>query len=332
MREVVDKVVEELKKNINSFEDEKELKEDFYEIKKVKTDKKLIFVDGGNAEILAMPSISLQLIRIFYSVYDKNKRTKAEKTEFYLLVNSVNENDRIIYKTGIFPIKGEIELKLSFDSLDKKIITGSKRASISKIGEIVRRFAELKIAADALEKNNNAVVVLDGSLECTYPGETEIAEELYKAAGKNKSVVAALSKTTRLFTKKGSSVANVLNELGPDKAWYCRHINEMDKIDNSINVFFVKLNKNSNYVFRLDVEKDSGLDEIFVLLEENSKDLSFPGYPYGLIEADRIARISNNEKQMLKTMFLSKIGTTKLEKFLSSLDAHDLLDRLVNTK
>lgn len=332
MKDMVEKVVEALKKSIKVFEDDSISRNRFHNLNKIKSGKKLIFVDGGNTEILAMPHLSLQLIRVFYSVYQENKKIKAEKTEFYLLVKAVDENENIIYKTELFPIKGEINLKLSFDSLDPKIITGSQRASISKIGEIVRRFAELYIASNTIEKNNNSVVVLDGSLECLYSGEINIMEKLYETAKKNKSVVTALSKTSRLLTKKGNSIANILNNIGPEGIWYYK-----DNIENTDNVeiFFVRLNKNSNHVFRLDIQKDikKDLDEIFSLLADNSKDLSFPGYPYGLIEADKFARVSNNEKEVLRTLFLSKIGVSSREirKFLSSLDAHKILDKLVST-
>ena len=54
----------------------------------------------------------------------------------------------------------------------------------------------------------------------------------------------------------------------------------------------------------------------------------FIGYPYGLVEADRIARISNQEKESLKTMFLVKLRNKNIEKYLSSVNAHEILDRI----
>ena len=63
-------------------------------------------------------------------------------------------------------------------------------------------------------------------------------------------------------------------------------------------------------------------------LTGNCTDPIFIGYPYGLIEADKVARISNNEKESLKTMFLIKLKSKNIEKYLNSANAHEILDRI----
>ena len=60
----------------------------------------------------------------------------------------------------------------------------------------------------------------------------------------------------------------------------------------------------------------------------NCTDPIFIGYPYGLVEADRVARVSNHEKESLKTMFMVKLRNKNVEKYLSSVNAHDILDRI----
>jgi hypothetical protein len=62
----------------------------------------------------------------------------------------------------------------------------------------------------------------------------------------------------------------------------------------------------------------------------NSKDISFPGYPYGLIIADRFARVSNNEKAYLRTLFFSKAGgkTEMLVNETASINSHNILDSI----
>ena len=57
--------------------------ENFHSIKPDNPDKKIAFIDGGNAEILSSSNFSLNFIRIYYVIYQDNKRISAKKKEFY---------------------------------------------------------------------------------------------------------------------------------------------------------------------------------------------------------------------------------------------------------
>ena len=61
---------------------------------------------------------------------------------------------------------------------------------------------------------------------------------------------------------------------------------------------------------------------------ENSQDALFLGYPYGLIVADKFARVSHEEKKSLKMNFLLKADNREIAEYLSTTDAHDILDNL----
>ena len=63
--------------------------------------------------------------------------------------------------------------------------------------------------------------------------------------------------------------------------------------EGAVPIYVVKLNENSKKCFRVEGQIN---DEVLSLLVENSKDPTFIGYPYGLIEADKFARVSNEEK------------------------------------
>ena len=45
---------------------------DYFKIKKVNTNKSLIFFDGGSAELIKSPSLSVFYNRVYYAIY-KNK-------------------------------------------------------------------------------------------------------------------------------------------------------------------------------------------------------------------------------------------------------------------
>ncbi len=309
-------------------------KKNFHKIEDINTENKIAFIDGGNAEILGASNFSLQLIRTYFTIYKDNKKLESGKNEFYLLISSLNEGSKIKYKTEIFNLKNNLKLKNEvFDSYDKTIKQGLNRIKIMNIGNIIRRFAEIKTAEntiDLLEKRD--FIVLDGDLEAGKTGEMNHFDELYKKAAEKSINVTALSKTNSLFTEKGNSIAALLNSISPIKEWFYYPVAKVNNEKHKAEMFFLKLNKNSEYVFKFEVYKENKASAAAAisLLKNNAKDPVFIGYPYGLIESDRFARISNNEKDYFKTIFISKIGKkyAKINKYLNTLNAHEILDNI----
>lgn len=340
MKELINEIIERLEDSIETSEDDyidmpkyetvKINKENFNEIKKVKTQKKIMFVDGGNAEIIRASNFSLQFVRVYYNIFKDNKKIKGKKYEFFVLVRAVNK-DGLVYECDFFNLN---DLKInkddfSFDSFDKSLRQGEHRVSVSKIGEIARRFLELEvcnIALNELEKDD--ILVMDRDLEVDVTNEEKYFNRLYENASKNGVIISGLSKTTNLLTKKGNSVNALLNSL-KEGMWYYWPLVEVK----DFNVYFVKLHEKARYCFRFDVSKKVGYDinEVLSLLVENSKDPVFLGYPYGLIDADRFARVGNNERVYLRTMFIAKFGKKweKIRRYETSLDAHNVLDNIL---
>lgn len=305
-------------------------KENFHKIKDTKEKKQIAFIDGGNAEILTAPNFSLQLIRIYCCIYKENKRIKSKKKEFYILTNAISQGDSITYKTKFF---GSDKGAISFDSFDETIRQGNHRISISSIGNAIRRFAELETAKEAInDLNSDDIILLDGDLKASITNEIGYLDELYKKLVEKSITIAALSKTSELFTEKGNALIPVLSEIAPEKEWYYYPLVEISNKSHKVDMYIVKLNKSSRYIFKLEVfnETSYNKEETLSLLKNNSKDPVFLGYPYGLIEADKSARISNNEKDYLKTIFLAKLGkdSKKIAKYLNTLNTHTILDSL----
>jgi len=102
-------------------------KRNFHQIPNLKNNNKIAFIDGGNAEIFAASNLSLQLIRVYYTVYKSNKRVSFKKKEFYILIKSNANEKRIYYNIEIF---GDSNLgKLNFDSEDETLKQGINRAN-----------------------------------------------------------------------------------------------------------------------------------------------------------------------------------------------------------
>ena len=301
----------------------------FHKITSTNTDTKIAFVDGGNAEILKATNFSLQFIRIFGIVFQKNKKLKSIKKEFYLLTYSEGKENKINYKCQLFP--NIFDQEFTFDSYDPSIKHGLSRASISVTANIIRRFAELHIAQELIDHlTTNDIILLDGTLQCTYSHENLFLERLYQKAINNNITITALAKTSQLFTNTGNSLIGLINKISPKGIWYYHPIVEINNELHKSNLYLVKLNNSSKYVFRFEVFKNQSynINHILNTLVENSKDLVFAGYPYGLILADKFARVSNNEIEYLKTKFNSSSAFKELSSYIKTTDAHDVLDNI----
>ena len=264
------------------------------------------FVDGGNAEILKSPNFSLQLCRVACVTFENNKRAKQDRKEFFVLVNTAN--DKFVVKTF-----GE-EIDLEFDIDDDSFKSGKSRGSASSVVSAVRRFAELKLASSL----SSDVIVLDGSLQQSYTFEEKFIRNL-------KNNVVGFCKTSSLLTKSGNSAIALMN-LNKGKFVY-HPVAEMSDETYNANICFARLHEKSNYVFKIDF-KDEINENVLALLSENSNDPVFLGYPYGLVLADKLARVSNEEAEYLKTKFISRIKNEDLLRYLNALNAHDILDKI----
>jgi len=328
----MEKLIEKIKSKLFVDEDSPEFfdskyrvfelkKEDFKEIKKTEK-KKLIFIDGGSQELFKAPNISLFFNRIYYCIYEDNKRIKSKKYEFYSLIYTEQKEKELFYNTEILFTKDSFEVpKLEFSAKDKTLMFGKNIVDISDIGNNIRRLLELKVAS--LIEEDNAIIVLDRNLEAKITFEEEFLKEVYENAKKRKNIVCGLAKTSSLLTKKGNSVNALLNSLGPDKEWFYK-VAEIDTFD----IYFVKLNSEANYIFRLDIQKEPEI--IFYNFKLNASDPVFLGYPYGLIEADTNARVNNKEIEFLKIQLIVKFGKDfkRFKKYLQTQDAHSILDNI----
>ena len=219
---------------------------------------------------------------------------------------------------------------MSFSSFDHTLMLGINRAEISSVANAIRRFAELKLAKVISDGKIADVIVLDGNLQSTITNENKYLNELYASCEKNNVILSALSKTTSLFTDNGNLLSVVLGSISSLSSWFYHPIVEISNTNHKAEMFFVKLHDKSKHIFRFEIfnVQKAKAEETINALACNCVDPIFIGYPYGLVEADKIARISNQEKESLKTIFLVKLRNRNIEKYLSSANAHAILDRI----
>jgi len=303
----------------------------FHEIKKSNSAKKIAFVDAGNAEIVGSSNFSLNLIRVCCVVYQNNKKIIAKKFEILAFVKAINVNDEIHYKVEFFNSNNAVNLdEISFNSLDHTLMLGVNRAEIGSAANAIRRFAELKLARYIADNKISDVIVLDGNLQCTITNENNYLNDLHDSCNKNNVILAALSKTTSLFTENGNLLSAVLSGISSLDSWMYYPIVEIENHNHKAEMFFIKFHEKSKHIFRFEIfnEQKDKAKEIINEMASNCYDPVFIGYPYGLVEADKIARVSNQEKESLRTMLLFKLRNKNIEKYLSAVNAHEILDKI----
>ncbi len=321
----------------------------FHEIPKDLCEKTIAAIDGGNIEIVSAPNFSLSLVRVAVSAYKNNKKIKlpfGEIITFYCLATALNDGQgKITYKTKLFPMSKKHtpylpnEQDLVFDSFDPTIALG-KRANISKMGGVARRFSEWAAVAriaEVLEPED--IIVKDGSLQTGITNESIYANNAYAAALKRGVVFCGISKTSTLLTDTGCGLSGhimkMATDMGLKKPWAYHPVCDIEHPDHQAEMYFVKLTEVSRHAFRFEIlkEQKTHAEETITALSKNSVDISFPGYPYALIDADRQARVRKNEIEHHKMMFLSTASKTpmweEIAHHISATDAHGILDRMI---
>jgi hypothetical protein len=347
-RSVLERIAEELKKVTKTPDGEPFLRRKGYEAMPISdgnftkldadsSGQKLAFVDGGNLEIIGAANFSLSLVRVC-SVVLSGIKTKRKRAEFYILSHLDSDNKFHTqlfsgYNTGI----NADDLIIEQD--DKTLRKGMFDVEVSSLGDLARRFAEWKACeqlASTLDQGD--IIVLDGTLEANYTNEKKYAKNSMKEAEKSDVMLTALAKTTSLQTTTGNSLLAVLKKRGdavfPGERWMYYPIFHIKNEHHMAEMMVVKLHPDAGYVFRFEVAKGQYEPEkvhrTLSKLSQNSKDARFLGYPYGLIEADRFARVRKAEAEYQKILFMTqhKDLYKELCRFTSTKDAHGRLDIL----
>lgn len=320
------------------------------------SDRTICYVDGGNVPIASAPNFVVELTRLHFCKFKGRERTRSNslprRIEFYAVCCATAEGDRIKYETEFVPIKDEWTKllpnvsDLRFDSFDETLVLGKQRASIDRVADSARLFAEWNFATHIIEKEleKDDILVRDGSLQTRVTNEAKYANRAYGAAMKKGVVFAGLSKTSSLFTTTGYPLLSSVSELAEssplkDSSWYYHPIVKITHPDHRAEMFAVKLHTVSDHVFRFEILRDQfqsmsskEVESIIGALALNSCDVCFPGYPYGLVEADSLARIPSRERNSQELQFMSASASAgiweALSRHLKCVDAHSLLNEL----
>jgi hypothetical protein len=327
----------------------------FTPIRRVETNRRLAFIDGGNQELIGAPNFSVQLNRAYFNIFTRTKMTQPKsllnKIEFLSITHADFRKDQIYYHTSTFPVDEKCaefipeSSDLSFNSADRRIMVGNARADIARVASIGRRFAEWQYARHIIEKElgGEDILVMDGTLRTAFTNESKYARAVYAVAKERGVLCTGLSKTSRLFTTTGLSLLGAVRRLALNSEvspmWYYYPVADSLSPDHEAAIFLLKLSEQSQRIFRFEIHAGQAkflspedLNEVFSELSLNASDLSFPGYPYGLIDADDNARVRFGELETYRVLLLSEISklgsAAKFVRHMESTDAHGVLNGL----
>ena len=187
------------------------------------------------------------------------------------------------------------------------------------------------------------IAVRDGTLQTAVTNESVPASSAFQAAVDRRVTLSALAKTSALFTSSGISLLAAVGKLARDAGaagrWYYHPLVVNEHPEHRAEIYACRLHPASRHVFRFEILREQAralgegpIARVFGALAANSSDLSFPGYPYGLIDADNQSRVRRNEKESLRALLASALAGNgsweRLRGHLGASDAHDVLDRI----
>lgn len=357
--------IEEMKKGFKkddtpllTSEDEKSFKisdERIFRIPPCGEKRTIGFVDGGNAPLIKSADFTISLNRIASVLFKDKQIIPPKKTpefiEFFSgTVLTTKDDGSLQFLIRTFSRNRDYSeyLPPKDISIDLKEQIKERRGRIPPIeryAALARRFTEWSYAKKLVQEelSSKDIFVKDGSLQTGFEDEILLARDLYTTGVEKNVYITGLSKTCRLFTMNGDSLISIINHIGkekyPHEQWYYHPIYKITKADNQADLYFLKLHKEASHPFRFDIyiKQSEKLDKneietIISNLAHNSNDLSFPGYPYGLIKADQMSRIAYKELDSQKIMMISEFDQNIYNNFikprLDSVNAHDLINEI----
>ena len=300
---------------------------------------KTAFVDGGNALVDESPSFVASLNRVCFTVYRGESRETPDGSaaEFFSLTTFSKRGEAVRSEARLFSEPGDERWMPDENDMSVSQVSSDQRA---RIASLPRKFAEWKLAlwAAVNELDRGDVLVMDGPLQAGFEGNEEIyAHKLYDMAESKNVVLCGLSKTSMAMTKSGQVLLPPIHKAGLEARGRTKWFVPVGSGGGGRwRSLVVRLHEEADYVFRLDIlenqyKKEAG--RVMSSLAANSTDPSIPGYPYGAIDADNVARVRGGHATAARNALMAKMMSCPeweaYDRNAKSTDMHGRLDRVV---
>lgn len=257
----------------------------------------ITFIDGGSAVLFSTPTRAFGIIKVC-EVRTKGLKRESIKLHEYLV--SVTRNGGFTVRSE--PLAGADERVSA--CLDGEI---QADATPEQLIDTLRTLAERSITPQG-------IAVHDGSLRTTDP--------VLQQRCPPQQDTFALAKSSAIVTSRNRPLGAALLERAPQGTWTVR------LCDNPLKTWAVRLHPRAAHVFLLEGTRDE--PALLHALASWSQDLAFPGYPYPLVLADQLGRVTNNERDAWRLILRSDAQAAEVIASESrAQDAHAQLEHIL---
>jgi len=295
----------------------------------------LYFADSGYNFVFSSAELKLIFFKTA-NVSITNKKTQSIFVDKYLLILSrTSEQKHNRYTIELFEVKEnnnydleliKTESNLNFNETISNATNNLKNnesmqdIEISIIVDMIRRYLELNLIKNIIHSSsfsNDSLIILDGQIQPYYDFEKQIILDIF---AKTNNFVGVSKKTqfNKLLSQSGYYDLN-MNSSALNNAYL-----------SSVRSVIAKLHDLSKHNFRIDFNEKLNVLQLLKTLH-NSIDNYFIGYPYGLILADNIAKVSEQEKRLINMIiYLNCSDKEHFFNLMNQTNAHDIIDTINN--
>ncbi len=291
-------------------------------------------IDGGNNKIYETPTDSIHLIKVYFNLFSGKKRVKNFDPFTTILVSRYEDGEvkcELKPQNDVLPLQSTAYV-LKDEELEENPITS---------GHTIRKYLEWEaleyVAEDFLGPED--IVVRDGVLQTSVERERKLAERAYRSVEENDVILMGLAKTSSLRTTTGYPLLSSIQSMvdGTDmnsERWYYHPIADNSHPDHKGEMYVVRYHPSSGYAFRTEFYRENHdqmsqeeIGKVLGHLAFQSRDPVFLGYPYGLIDADKKARVTDEEVEYIRNMG-DNVMSDSFKYKVNSLNAHERLSEL----
>ena len=149
------------------------------------------------------------------------------------------------------------------------------------------------VQRSVVEAEPGGLVLIDGDLQPDWRIPSTWLATLLDTAEARGVTLAAVTKHSSL-SRGGAPLLGQLeleaeNAFGPRSMWWARIARTRPDVGPGIDVVAARLDPDARFAFRIDVPAGADAEAILGAISALSNDAGFPGYPYPLTVADRLA-------------------------------------------
>ena len=244
-------------------------------------------------------------------------------------ISFIDGGNQELFSTSTFEIQKIRIATVTYEGIDRKNIEKDTYYLLIKEDEMILEGDEIKtieISEDvedtvrktleykkAVQKTNESdLVVIDGTIT-----PRNIDSSLYKKLTKKPNIVGVAKATTARNTD-GLPASYVFSRYTKQEGISKPYVYEA--LHHDITTSFFSTYKNR--VFRVDATQNHNVSNLL----PHTKDPVMPGYPYGLIDVDEQARVTNWEVDQERVSIQQRVGFETFQDLEESGNIHDLLD------